>query len=191
MILELYKLHISKRLIELGKFKFLNKAIDFIDECIEFRDFQLYDIANQVVKDEVCLLNRQPSLHRLSMIGFYVKQTKADVIKIHPLVCAGFNADFDGDQMAVYIPVSKEAKKEIKEKFMVTKNFVNPANGNLTTLPSQDIILGTYLLTTDKFPNLQKQVEYKGEIVSESVKLFNECLPQDFPLFKEPVGKKQ
>ena len=191
MILELYKLHISKRLIELGKFKLLNKAIDFIDECIEYKDFQLFDISNQIIQDEVCLLNRQPSLHRLSMIGFYIKQTKDDVIRIHPLVCSGFNADFDGDQMAVYIPVTKEAKKEIKEKFMVTKNFVNPANGNLTTLPSQDIILGTYLLTTDKFPNLQKQVEYKGKLVSESVKLFNDCLPQNFPLVNESVGKNQ
>jgi len=191
MILELYKLHISKRLIELGKFKFLNKAIDFIDECIEYKDFQLYDIANQVISDEVCLLNRQPSLHRLSMIGFYIKQTRDDVIKIHPLVCSGFNADFDGDQMAVYIPVSKEAKKEIKEKFMVTKNFVNPANGNLTTLPSQDIILGTYLLTASKFLDLQGQVECKGSTVTESVKLFNDCLPPDFPLVNEPVGKKQ
>jgi DNA-directed RNA polymerase subunit beta' len=191
MILELYKLHISKRLIELGKFKLLNKAIDFIDECIEFKDFQLFDISNQIIQDEVCLLNRQPSLHRLSMIGFYIKQTKDDVIRIHPLVCSGFNADFDGDQMAVYIPVSKETKKEIKEKFMVTKNFVNPANGGLTTLPSQDIILGTYLLTTNKFPDLQKQVEYKGDKVSESVKLFNDCLPQNFPLVNESVGKNQ
>jgi len=187
MALELYKLQISKRLIDLGKFKFLNKAIDFVDECIEYKDPQLFDTVNEITQDEMCLLNRQPSLHRLSMVGFKIKLTMDDVIKIHPLVCSGFNADFDGDQMAAYIPVSKEAKKEIIDKFLVTKNFVNPANGSLTTIPSQDIILGIYLLTSNQFPELTKEVEYKGKLIPESVKIFNECLPFDYSLVEGVV----
>ena len=192
IFLELFKIKVAKKLIDQRKFKLLNSAIDYIDDCIELKkiDPALVKVCEELSEGEVCILNRQPSLHRLSMIGFKIKITLDDVIKIHPMVCAGFNADFDGDQMAVYIPVSEEAKKEIYEKFISTKNFSNPANSSLTTTPSQDIILGIYTLTANKFPNLMNKVQYKGKEITEGQKIFNECLPESFPIIANPVSKK-
>lgn len=191
MILELFKLKISKILIELGKFKLLNDAVDYIDKCIEYKIPALYKIANDAIYDEVCLLNRQPSLHRLSMIGFKIKMSMDNVIKIHPMVCAGFNADFDGDQMAVYIPVSEEAKEEIRQKFLSTRNLTNPANESLTTTPSQDIVLGIYTLTSHRFKELENKVEFKGREVTEGQRIFNEALPETYPIIDYVVGKKE
>ncbi len=179
MILELYKLPIAKRIIELGKFKLLNKAMDFVDSCIDLNSPILYKICEEITEDEVCILNRQPSLHKLGMLGFNIKMTLDKVIKIHPLVCPPFNADFDGDQMAVYIPISNEAKEEIRNKMFITKNLSSPANEDLTTTPSQDIILGIYFLTSDMCDDSD-----------EGFKLFNDCLPEDYPEIKEIVNKK-
>jgi DNA-directed RNA polymerase subunit beta' len=191
MFLELFKLQISKKLIEIGRFKLLNDSIDFVDDCIEMRSPVLYRVCEEIAEDEVCLLNRQPSLHRLSMVGFNIKISLDNVIKIHPLACPGFNADFDGDQMAVYIPISEESKQEVREKFLITKNLSNPANESLATTPSQDIILGVFALTNDTFSELSNKVEFKGEQVSEGVKIFNECLPEDYPLINEGVRKRK
>jgi len=191
VVLELFKLQISKKLIESSKFRFQNEAIDFIDRCIELDDPILSKICESVVKDEVCLLNRQPSLHRLSLIGFKLKMNMDKVIKIHPLVCSGYNADFDGDQMAIYLPISRQAKEEVLEKFLATKNLYNPSNASLATTPSQDIILGTYILTNNMIPDLQNIISYKGEEIPECTKIFNDCLPQDYPLVKGKVDKKK
>ena len=191
MFLELFKLQIAKKLIDLGRYRLLNNAIDFVDDCIDSKSLVLYKLSCELAEKEVCLLNRQPSLHRLSMIGFKIKISLTNVIKIHPLVCPGFNADFDGDQMAVYIPVTEEAKQEVKDKFLITKNFTNPANGSLTTIPSQDMVLGLYMLTTDKFPKLQKKVVCKGKTVNEGIAIFNSCLPEDYPVVTYSVGKKE
>ena len=191
MFLELFKLNISKKLIELSRFKLLNDAIDFVDNCIILKDYSLFKICNELSVGEYCILNRQPSLHRLSMIGFKIKLTPDNVIKLHPLVCSGFNADFDGDQMAVYIPISDESKQEIADKMLVSKNFTNPANNSLATLPSQDIILGIYTLSINAFPNLLKIVSYKGAEITESIKILNECFPEDYMLINYPVGKKE
>ena len=190
MVLEIFKLQVAKKIIETGKIKLLNEAIDFVDECIERGSPILYKICENVIDGEVCILNRQPSLHRLGMLGFKIKMTFDKVIKIHPLVCPPFNADFDGDQMAVYLPVTKEAKDEVIRKISVGNNFSSPANENLTTTPSQDIILGIYALTQDKFDQLQSEVEYKGITITESKKIFNECLPDDYPVITEGVNEK-
>jgi DNA-directed RNA polymerase subunit beta' len=180
MILEIFKLPISKKLIEIGKFKLLNKAIDFVDECIDYEKYSLYRICEEMVKDEVCILNRQPSLHRLGMLGFNIKLTLDKVIKLHPLVCPPFNADFDGDQMAVYIPISEEAKKEIRERIAAVKNLSSPANENLTMTPSQDIILGIYFLTKKTFDE---------KLGIDGIVEFNSILPSDFPKVNSPVDK--
>lgn len=180
MILEIFKLPIAKRIIEIGKFKLLNKAIDFVDHCIETNSPVLYKICEEIIRDEVCILNRQPSLHRLGMLAFNIKITLDKVIKIHPLVCPPFNADFDGDQMAVYIPVTQEAKEELREKMMITKNLSSPANTSLTTTPSQDIILGIYFLTSPEYEN-----------PNEGFAIFNECLPDGYPEVREIVNEKK
>jgi len=177
MILEIFKLPIAKRIIELGKFKLLNKAIDYVDRCIELNSPVLYTICEEISENEVCILNRQPSLHRLSMLGFKIKITLDKVIKIHPLACPPFNADFDGDQMAVYIPVSEEAKQEIIDKMFITKNLYSPANEDLTTTPSQDIVLGIYFITSERYKDRE-----------EGFKIFNDCLPEDYPMIKEVVN---
>lgn len=177
IVLELYKLPIAGLLIERGKFKLLNKAIDYVDKCIKFNSLSLFDLAKEVTKNEICILNRQPSLHRLSMLAFKINVAPEKVIKIHPLVCNPFNADFDGDQMAIYIPVTEEAKKEA-QKMLITNNLSSPANENLSTLPSQDIVLGMYFLTSEK--NNKKGVE-----------LFNSCFPSDYKKITGPVDKKK
>lgn len=178
MILEMFKLPIAKRIIELGKFKLLNKAIDFVNRCIELSSPALKDIAEYIIQEEVCILNRQPSLHRLGMLGFNIKMTMDKVIKIHPLVCPPFNADFDGDQMAVYIPITQEAKQEIRDKMFVTENLSSPANESLTTTPSQDIVLGIYFLTTN-------------DLFKDGLKIFNKCLPDDYPEVKSTVDNSK
>lgn len=185
MVLELFKIQISKRLIDLRKFKLLNQAIDFVEKCIDMSDPSLFDICQEIVKNEVCILNRQPSLHRLSMVGFKIKTSLDKVIKIHPLVCPGFNADFDGDQMAVYIPISEKTKQEVLDRFISTKNLTDPSDNRLITTPSQDIVLGIYMLTTID----SQEVEYKGEKLSLGQKIFNECLPENYPLIKGSINK--
>jgi len=175
MVLEIFKLPIAKRILELGKFKLLNKAIDFVDQCIDSQSPVLFKVCKELTKDEVCILNRQPSLHRLGMLGFNIKVTLDMVIKIHPLVCPPFNADFDGDQMAVYIPITDEAKQEIREKISVIKNLSSPANESLTTTPSQDIILGIYYATSFDW----------------GIEEFNSCLPHDYPDVNEIIDNQK
>jgi len=191
MFLELFKLRIAKKLIQLEKFKLLNDAIDFVDECIELKIPVLFKICEEMAEGEVCLLNRQPSLHKLSMLGYYIKVSLDNVIKIHPLSCPPFNADFDGDQMAVYIPITPESKQEVIDKLLVTRNLSNPSNGSLSTVPSQDMVLGVYSLTTGYFKEFSALIDCKGEQITEGMKLFNDCLPEDYPLVNESVGGKR
>ncbi len=185
MVLEMFKLPIAKRIIQLGKFKLLNEAIDFIDQCIDSRSPVLLKVCEEVTNEEYCVLNRQPSLHRLSMLAFKIKITLHQVIKIHPLVCPPFNADFDGDQMAVYIPITTEAKEEIKNKISISANLSSPANESLTTTPSQDIILGIYYLTSPDFSD--KIVKYKDKDIPWGQAEFNKQLPNDYPIVEGTV----
>jgi DNA-directed RNA polymerase subunit beta' len=188
MILEIFKLPIAKKILALGKFKLLNKAIDFVDQCIDSQSPALFKICEQVIENEVCILNRQPSLHKLGMLGFNIKITLDQVIKIHPLVCPPFNADFDGDQMAVYIPITDEAKQEIRDKIFITKNLSSPANESLTTTPSQDVILGVYYLTSIELTTYSEMIEYKGQKITWGQAEFNKCLPDDYPVIDVPVN---
>jgi DNA-directed RNA polymerase subunit beta' len=189
MVLEIFKLPVAKRILELGKFKLLNRAIDFVDECIDKNNPILYRVCENVVDGEYCVLNRQPSLHKLGMLAFKIKITLDHVIKIHPLVCPPFNADFDGDQMAVYIPITSEAKEEVAAKISIANNLYSPANESLTTTPSQDIILGIYFLTAPEFNKDKENVELKGETITWGEAEFNRQLPEDYPLIKGTLAK--
>lgn len=192
MVLELFRIDISRWLIEHEKFNVLNKADEYIDECIKTRNLSLFEVCNKVVKHEYCLLNRQPTLHRLSIQGFKIKVNKDNVIKIHPLVCEPYNADFDGDQMAVYIPITNSSREEIKNKFLITNNLFNPSNLSLTTTPNQDIIYGIFILTSDKIESLNNIVIFKDIEMTEGQMLFNECLPEDYlPIIEKEIGKKK
>jgi DNA-directed RNA polymerase subunit beta' len=189
MVLEIFKLPIAKRIIQLGKFKLLNKAIDFVDECIDTHSPVLLRVCQEITLGEYCVLNRQPSLHKLGMLGFKIRVTLDNVIKIHPLACPPFNADFDGDQMAVYIPISTEAKEEIINKISISANLSSPANEELTTTPSQDIILGIYYLTSPDFS--KDLIECKGKEILWGQAKFNEQLPLDYPLVEGQLKAKQ
>lgn len=189
IVLEIFKIQIAKKILQVGKFKLLNKAIDFIDTCIANNNLVLYNICEEVVKDAYCILNRQPSLHRLGMLGFKLKLTSDHVIKIHPLVCSPFNADFDGDQMAVYIPITEESKKEVMEKISVVNNLSSPSNESLTTTPSQDIILGVYYLTSNMFDG-EKEI-YRGVEMTWGEVEFNKQLPKDYPIVTGSIDKNR
>jgi DNA-directed RNA polymerase subunit beta' len=181
MVLEIFKLQVAKRIIGLGRFKKLPTALNYINKCIKFNHLGLLDICEETIKGKVCILNRQPSLHRLGMLGFNIKVSQDSVIKVHPLICSPFNADFDGDQMAVYIPLSEETIQEVKDKMFVTKNLISPANEELTTLPSQDIVLGIYYLTSGRFDD----DDFNG------LEHFNSLLPDEFKTVTYTVDEKK
>ncbi|GIU69015.1 MAG: hypothetical protein KatS3mg002_0251 [Candidatus Woesearchaeota archaeon] len=180
ILMELFKIHLAKHLIYKGKSKFINEAIQYINDCIEYKRSDLYNDLCEIVVDQYAFLNRQPSLHRPSLSIFKIIPTKDEVIKIHPLICPPYNADFDGDQMAIYI--SLESQKELKRK-VITKMLSSPANGSLITTPNQDIVLGIFNLTKTEsgfeiFKNLfpsDFEIEYDGPITKKKlIKLLND-----------------
>jgi DNA-directed RNA polymerase subunit beta' len=143
MALELFKNHIFAGLIEREYAGNLRVAKRMVEESAP----EVWDVLEDVVKDHPVLLNRAPTLHRLSIQAFYPILVDGKAIKIHPLVCQAFNADFDGDQMAVHVPLSKEAQLECKTLVLSSKNILSAANGRPVTVPSQDMILGLHYLT--------------------------------------------
>ncbi len=192
MILELFRFQISKKLIEHGIFKNFNKALEFVNECINTNNFILYDLCRKVTKNEVCILNRQPTLHRLGIVGFKIKVNKDKVIKINPLVCSGFNADFDGDTMAVYVPLTIEAKQEVSEKILSTKNLTSPNNGSLSMIPSQDVVFGIYALSKGLVsPPSNSIIKVKGVEMSGGMSLINACFPEDYPAVTGIIDKNR
>nr|XP_054775400.1 DNA-directed RNA polymerase subunit beta'-like [Lytechinus pictus] len=109
----------------------------------------VWNILSKLVKNYPVILNRAPTLHRLGVQGFYPKLIRGKAIQLHPLVTTAFNADFDGDRMPIHLPLTDEAKAEVESVLMSTQNILNPRNGSIILLPSQDIILGIYYLTTE------------------------------------------
>ena len=146
MALELFKPFVMKRLVETQKatnIKDAKKKVDKIDECV-------WDALENVIKEHPVLLNRAPTLHRLSIQAFEPVLVEGRAIKLHPLVCTAFNADFDGDQMPVHVPLSAEAQAEARFLMLSANNLLKPADGRAVAVPSQDMVLGSYYLTIDK-----------------------------------------
>jgi len=141
--LELYQPFIIRKLKERG----LADTIKGAKKMLERRDQEIWDILEEVIYQHPVLLNRAPTLHRMGIQAFEPVLVEGNAIKIHPLVCKGFNADFDGDQMAVHLPLSIEAQTEAHVLMMSTNNIFSPANGSPIMSPSQDIVLGIYYLT--------------------------------------------
>jgi len=141
--LELYQPFIIRRLKERG----LADTIKSAKRMLERRDQEIWDILEEVIYEHPVLLNRAPTLHRMGIQAFEPVLVEGNAIKIHPLVCKGFNADFDGDQMAVHLPLSIEAQAEAHVLMMSTHNIFDPKNGTPNVTPSQDIVLGIYYLT--------------------------------------------
>ena len=141
--LELFQPFIIRKLKEHG----LADTIKSAKRMLERRDAEVWDILEQVIRNHPVMLNRAPTLHRMGIQAFEPVLVEGNAIKIHPLVCTGYNADFDGDQMAVHLPLSVEAQTEAHVLMMSTHNIFSPANGNPIVSPSQDIVMGVYFLT--------------------------------------------
>ena len=141
--LELFQPFIIRKLKERG----LADTIKSAKRMLERRDEQVWDILEEVIHQHPVLLNRAPTLHRMGIQAFEPVLVEGNAIMIHPLVCKGFNADFDGDQMAVHLPLSIEAQVEAHVLMMATNNIFSPANGSPLIGPSQDIVLGNYYIT--------------------------------------------
>ena len=143
MAIELFKPFIYQRLEQRGHCTTIKQA----KELVEQQDGVVWDILEEVIRDHPVLLNRAPTLHRLGIQAFEPVLVEGKAIKVHPLVCTAFNADFDGDQMAVHIPLSPEAQVEAEVLMLSANNILSPANGAPITTPSQDMVLGLYYLT--------------------------------------------
>lgn len=157
MAAELYKPFVVRKLIERGIVKTVKSAKKIIDR----KEPVVWDILENVIKGHPVLLNRAPTLHRLGIQAFQPKLIEGKAIRLHPLVCTAFNADFDGDQMAVHLPLGPEAVLEAQLLMLASQNILNPANGSPITVPSQDMVLGLYYMT--KIRRTDHQFTVKGE----------------------------
>ena len=157
MAAELYKPFVVRKLIERGIVKTVKSAKKIIDR----KEPVVWDILENVIKGHPVLLNRAPTLHRLGIQAFQPKLIEGKAIQLHPLVCTAFNADFDGDQMAVHLPLGPEAILEAQMLMLASHNILNPANGQPVTVPSQDMVLGLYYMT--KLRKSTPELEIKGE----------------------------
>ncbi len=145
MALELFKPFVMKRLVETGvaaHIKTARKTVDRQEKCV-------WDALEVVIKDHPVMLNRAPTLHRLGIQAFEPVLVEGKAIKLHPLVCTAFNADFDGDQMAVHVPLSAEAQAEARFLMLAANNLLKPSDGKPVAVPSQDMVLGSYYLTLE------------------------------------------
>ncbi|MEJ2112166.1 MAG: DNA-directed RNA polymerase subunit beta' [Flavobacteriaceae bacterium] len=158
MAAELYKPFVIRKLIERGIVKTVKSAKKIIDK----REPVVWDILENVLKGHPVLLNRAPTLHRLGIQAFQPKLIEGKAIQLHPLVCTAFNADFDGDQMAVHLPLGPEAILESQLLMLASHNILNPANGSPVTVPSQDMVLGLYYMTKQRLSTPEVSVLGEG-----------------------------
>lgn len=197
MALELYKLNIVRRLKdhEMNTHTLLD-ILKYVNHVLDIKSNDLYDLVKNQCDNEIIMINRQPSLHRGSIEAFEIEIYDGLTMCLNPVICLPFNADFDGDQMAIYLPLSKEAKSELYEKLYIPNNLIN---GNLQVqhIPEQDIVLGIYQLTKDieneEYPgysNIYEKIDVNGISTTLGRKIFNEVLA--LPEFiNEPISSKK
>lgn len=214
MALELFKPFVSAKLLEREIVYNVKQASNLIERGEE----EVWQALEEIIQDKLVMLNRAPTLHRLGIQAFKPRLVEGEAIRIHPLACEAFNADFDGDQMAVYVPLSEEAQKETKERVLSGSNLLKPATGMPVVSPRQDMVLGCYWLT-----NMQEGAKGEGKffssgnearlaheagvldirakikvLVGEELKettlgriIFNEVLPEGFPFQNEKMNSKK
>ncbi|RNL85411.1 DNA-directed RNA polymerase subunit beta' [Sinomicrobium pectinilyticum] len=158
MAAEIYKPFVIRKLIERGIVKTVKSAKKIIDR----KEPVVWDILDNVIKGHPVLLNRAPTLHRLGIQAFQPKLIEGKAIQLHPLACTAFNADFDGDQMAVHLPLGPEAILEAQLLMLASHNILNPANGSPITVPSQDMVLGLYYMTKERRSTPEAPVKGEG-----------------------------
>ena len=213
MALELFKPFVIRKLVERG----LVKTVKSAKKQVERRGAEVWDILEEIIEDHPVMLNRAPTLHRLGIQAFQPVLVEGKAIQIHPLVCAAFNADFDGDQMAVHVPLSFYARIETKVLMLSSHNILSPAHGRPLAIPSQDIVLGVYYLTKRRTGALGDgmmfsssdevniayndnrvelhapiQVRIDGKMISTTVGrvIFNKILPKEIGYVNELLTKK-
>ncbi len=214
MALEMFKPYVLHELIEAG----IAPNVKSAKHAIERKDPMVFDILERITKDHPVLLNRAPTLHKLGIQAFYPVLIEGNAIQLHPCVCAGYNADFDGDQMAVHVPLSTTAVDEARSLMLAQNNLLKPANGSPITVPNKEMALGCYYLTSfdpdapfvetifsDKAEayaaheagriGLRQPVKVRvdGKIVESSVGrlIFNDALPADFGFMNESINAKK
>ncbi|KUK64078.1 MAG: DNA-directed RNA polymerase subunit beta', partial [Parcubacteria bacterium 34_609] len=143
MALELFKPFVIKKILD----RELAFNVRGATRLIEDETNEVWEILEEIVKEKYVLLNRAPTLHRLGVQGFKPVLIEGEAIQLHPLVCTAFNADFDGDQMAIHVPLSDEAQQEAKERILSIQNLLKPSTGDSIMVPTKDMILGCYYLT--------------------------------------------
>ncbi len=213
MALELFKPFVMRRLVAQG----LAPNIKSARRLVERAKAEVYDILEEVIKERPVLLNRAPTLHRLSIQAFEPVLIDGSAIQIHPLVCSAFNADFDGDQMAVHVPLSRAAVKEARDMMLSHHNILLPSSGEATVSPTLDMVLGCYYLTTIRqqkengklygsfeeaklayefgVVDLREEIEVRDKATNEKLKtsvgriLFNEVLPKELGFFNKIIDK--
>lgn len=180
MALELFKPFVMKKLVD----RDLVHNVKVAKKMIERRRPEIWDALEEVIKDHPVLLNRAPTLHRLGVQAFEPILVEGKAIQIHPLVCSAFNADFDGDQMAVYVPISLNAQLEARLLMLSAHNLLSPANGKPVTVPTQDMVLGCYYLTMENILNNKVT-----KVNVETSNMVGEILAQDIVVEKEVIAK--
>jgi DNA-directed RNA polymerase subunit beta' len=212
MALELFKPFIINKLIE----KEYAHNVRSAGKMVEFETEEAYEMLDDIIEHHYVLLNRAPTLHRLSIQAFQPVLIEGKAIQIHPMVCAAFNADFDGDQMAVHVPLTEEARSEAANIMLSAKNLLKPASGEPITIPSQDMVLGCYYMThiqkgrkgegklyadreevllAFQYDQLDLRAEIEINMEGKKVKtsagriLFNEILPQEMGFMNEEMDK--
>jgi DNA-directed RNA polymerase subunit beta' len=214
MALELFKPFVMKRLVDLGHAHNIKSAKRMVERVRP----EVWDVLEEVIKEHPVLLNRAPTLHRLGIQAFEPVLVEGRAIQIHPLVCTAYNADFDGDQMAVHVPLSAEAQAEARLLMLSTNNILLPASGRPVTTPTQDMVIGCYYLTQVKegapgegrcFSSPEEvhmayaeeqvdlhakiKVRWNGETIETTVGacFFNEILPEELGFYNGVVGSKE
>jgi len=214
MALEIFKPYVLRELIVQGVAPNVKSARHLVDR----REPEVYDVLEKVTANHPVILNRAPTLHKLGMQAFYPQLIEGSAIRLHPCVCSGYNADFDGDQMAVHVPLTKEARREAEELMMATHNLLKPANGEPITVPNKEMAMGVYYYTSideriEKFPTFfaskdeayhAYQIGLLGLKQAITVRLpeegvtatsigrlrFNDLLPEEVGFINEPVKAK-
>jgi len=184
MALELFEPFIVKRLKELGHVYTIRSA----KKMIQRHAPEVWDVLDEIIKGHPILLNRAPTLHRLGIQAFEPVLIEGKAIRVHPLVCAAFNADFDGDQMAVYVPLSVEAQMEAKLLMMAPDNIFLPSSGKPVAVPSQDMTLGLYYLMLDPL-YLPEEHGKKVRVFKDSQEVITALLAQESYNFRDPILK--
>ncbi len=214
MALEMFKPYVLRELIVQGVAPNVKSARHLVDR----REPEVYDVLEKVTANHPVILNRAPTLHKLGMQAFYPQLIEGSAIRLHPCVCSGYNADFDGDQMAVHVPLTKEAREEARDLMMATHNLLKPANGEPITVPNKEMAMGVFYYTSideklGKFPTIfaSKDEAYHayqigllslrqaitvrlpglGLVVTSVGRLrFNDVLPAEVAFTNEPVKAK-